>query len=1290
MRSITRLQFGFVLRISILLLVAGAGLDAKPTLLFVFPAESPQGEVYDSKTLALIARPEIALGSRVAFGLSGANPSASFAKFYVVGSDSVAVLNEDFSLRTTLFLPETLAGGVDAAALSPDSKRLLIAAGQNVYVFSAETDKLLVAVSPGFALGRLAVSADSQRAYVASAAGDLLRMLDLESLEFSPGAFRPPEPLLSFAASPDGSRTFASSENAFYDLSRITLSMMTAALPASQFAALPPEQRTLVLSAQGGFVLRRAGGVASGSLAAGSEIRGLFEFDNPSAASAVTPDGSRIFVSEPGQPRLSVLDSSSTSSAEIELLQPAAYLSVVAPQAVAAKLQPPRVEQDDSLIVKISGDGPQDADSTFELIVSGPSGGVPLTITPSSAVVTCDPAILSLETTITCMAGSVEQVTPVTITVAAVGLGQVVFSISIVPPLADGLTKVSGDGESAGSNSSIDFEVLYRTGGQPAADAELTLSDSEGDAELDCPSTVTTDSQGVAAFSCDTGTIETTHEAAIVVTVGTFSVTFDIVLLGDSGGPDELIKISADSIAVTEQTQFNLVVESRVDGLPEEGVQLSVVPDDALVTCPSTVVTGSNGRATILCSADRTTTSRLVQVVVTDGVLSVNFTVNVIPEAPTGGEGLVKIGGDNQIVPRNTIFPLDLAVKATLDGAPQPSISLNVLPNSNAVFCPSIVVTNVLGEVRFKCSTANVSSQTEVEIEVTDGTRTLVGGPFHLTITTTDVGTADGLLLLSPATITAKRSSTVVDAIRVRTVDEDVLPVSGAVVFFSSPNSEVTMNPAIASSNASGIATTSVTLGCPNRAGTIDAGLTAGGSEVMVRFEPLPGDTTIMQKIRGDNQSGAPGELLTANALVVQLTDECRQPSTGEVVAWSVQPPGAATLQNVVNTTDGQGRSSALVKLGNIAGPFTVTATSGSLEAVFDLTVINVAAQLIAESGGGQIVPALGPAPQPLVARVLTDTGTGVAGIDVAFSVVSGGGTISAGSVATGADGRASVSYTAGSSLGQVLVRASAAEKNVTFNLTVVGRAPNVPLAGFVNGASFRPGWTPGAAGSIFGQGITEGIDGVVLAPADIGAALKDGTKEQSSGVFPTEFRGVSVLVNGVPAPIFALANVTGQEQINIQVPTEALGASTATVVITNNGSSTTVQGVPLAAVRPEIFQNGGFAAALHVDFSAVTASNPARPGEIIQLFLTSLGLTNPPVGTNQVGPVPLAEAVNRPTVGLDNAGVPSTPGFAAPGLVSVYQINFTVPQNAQPGNRELNVVAAGVSSQRVLLPVGQ
>jgi Tol biopolymer transport system component len=67
---------------------------------------------------------------------------------------------------------------------------------------------------------------------------------------------------------------------------------------------------------------------------------------------------------------------------------------------------------------------------------------------------------------------------------------------------------------------------------------------------------------------------------------------------------------------------------------------------------------------------------------------------------------------------------------------------------------------------------------------------------------------------------------------------------------------------------------------------------------------------------------------------------------------------------------------------------------------------------IVAESGSGQSGLAGSPLAQPLVARVTAGDGQGVAGLWVRFTVTSGGGTLTADSALTDANGRASVSWT--------------------------------------------------------------------------------------------------------------------------------------------------------------------------------------------------------------------------------------------------------------------------------------
>ncbi len=254
---------------------------------------------------------------------------------------------------------------------------------------------------------------------------------------------------------------------------------------------------------------------------------------------------------------------------------------------------------------------------------------------------------------------------------------------------------------------------------------------------------------------------------------------------------------------------------------------------------------------------------------------------------------------------------------------------------------------------------------------------------------------------------------------------------------------------------------------------------------------------------------------------------------------------------------------------------------------------------------------------------------------------------------------------------------------SATFHLAVAGPpAPTISMGGFVNGASFAPGWTPGSLGSIFGTGLLPGVEGVVQA---------------DEFPFPRRLRGISVLVNGTPAPIFSLANSNGQEQINIQVPfSTPAPANSVDVVIESGGLSHAFTGPRTSVVQPGIFEYtlpaGRFAAALHTDYSLVQPTNPARPGEIVSLFFTGGGPVDPAVPTNAPGPAPIARTEHPASVTLDGVAQESSGDFLgsfyAPSLVSVYQLNFRIGEDTPAGNREIRIAQSGVQSQTSLLPV--
>jgi uncharacterized protein (TIGR03437 family) len=519
-------------------------------------------------------------------------------------------------------------------------------------------------------------------------------------------------------------------------------------------------------------------------------------------------------------------------------------------------------------------------------------------------------------------------------------------------------------------------------------------------------------------------------------------------------------------------------------------------------------------------------------------------------------------------------------------------------------------------------------------------------------------------------------NTTINEAIAIR-VSERVAgtPVPNLGIEFSAPG-DVKVDPAIAVTDALGIARANVTFGCKIETNQITATLNSTGlPTVVIPHSSARGPATRMQRRQGENQSGGSGELLPL-ALLIRAIDECGNIVPGAPLTWEVVPPDAATLENAFAQTNANGEASARVRIGARPGPFTVRAASGDASIGFNLTAFATAGRVVAISGDNQSIPAGHEAAQPLVVELQNAAGNPLANTQVNFRVTQGSGGLAGASAITDAAGRASTSVTAGSQLGPLLVEARAGDAAFAFTLTVIGRTPVLTASGFVDGGSFLSGWTPGSTGTIFGVGMMEGVDGVVLAPAP----------------FPTTLRGVQVLVENIPAPILSMANVSGQEQINIQVPFGIPAPANVVVTITNNGASATIPGVPTFAQRPGIFEvtvpGGRIAAALHADYSLVEPNNPARPGEVLLLFWTGGGATNPPVATNQPGPIPPAAVVAALAVVANGANAEVLGSFYAPALVTVYQTNFRVPAGASGATLAVQLVVSGTQSQQVLIPL--
>ena len=203
----------------------------------------------------------------------------------------------------------------------------------------------------------------------------------------------------------------------------------------------------------------------------------------------------------------------------------------------------------------------------------------------------------------------------------------------------------------------------------------------------------------------------------------------------------------------------------------------------------------------------------------------------------------------------------------------------------------------------------------------------------------------------------------------------------------------------------------------------------------------------------------------------------------------------------------------------------------------------------------------------------------------------------------------------------------------------------------------------------LFADGVVEGAGFTKRRPLSGGGIISlfgasFATENNFAGFpLPRELAGVSVRVGNQDAPLFFV----GPGQINAQLPFEVSTGDSVPVAITVDGLLTAPQNYLIAAGQPGIFISGENAAILDASFQQVTAQNPARPGDTIQIFCTGLGAVDVAVETGAPGPsFSTVEVPVKVTIGGIDAAV-AFQGLA-PGFVGLYQVNVVVPAGVTPG----------------------
>jgi len=184
-----------------------------------------------------------------------------------------------------------------------------------------------------------------------------------------------------------------------------------------------------------------------------------------------------------------------------------------------------------------------------------------------------------------------------------------------------------------------------------------------------------------------------------------------------------------------------------------------------------------------------------------------------------------------------------------------------------------------------------------------------------------------------------------------------------------------------------------------------------------------------------NNQTGTVGTAL-ATPLSVKVVDQNANAIANATVSWAVGT-GGGTLGGATSKTDANGTATMTWTLPSIAGNYTVMASIANGNSVtFNATAtVATATSLTLVSGNNQSV-AHGTVTQAFVIKAVDAKGNPVAGVPITWATT-GGGTLSATSGTTNANGQAQVTLTTSATAGAFTVTASSgALTPVVFNGT--------------------------------------------------------------------------------------------------------------------------------------------------------------------------------------------------------------------------------------------------------------
>ena len=297
--------------------------------------------------------------------------------------------------------------------------------------------------------------------------------------------------------------------------------------------------------------------------------------------------------------------------------------------------------------------------------------------------------------------------------------------------------------------------------------------------------------------------------------------------------------------------------------------------------------------------------------------------------------------------------------------------------------------------------------------------------------------------------------------------------------------------------------------------------------------------------ISGDGQTGRPGQ--TLKPFIVEARDQDGDLVIGVLVGFVPETRGSS-LSNIVDTTGSDGRAQTTLTLPRRPGKTTVRAWIGDVRVTFGATAIALAprpplptiptgplppppptqTKLVRISGDDQEGLPGKPLADPFVVQVLDEEGDPFKGLTVKFSVLVGGGSLSATTPTTGADGRAETTLTLGETLGSNKVQVNVEDISQVVVFSAEATLPPVPTTLSIISGDNQTGLTGEALANPFVVEVRDEngnpLEGVIVAfVVSAGGGLLSDTN-------------VDTDTNGLAQSILTLGSDPGTNTVDVSV----------------------------------------------------------------------------------------------------------------------------------------------------------